>query len=96
MIPFHSEVGLCSSAFKKLSLAGEPKRSKKAPNVKRGRKTNKHNLANKPSSPAKKPKGTVLFQNRRNNNNNSNNNKNATKKNKGINAFVPPELLNLM
>jgi len=86
MIPFHSEVGLCNSAFKKLLLVGEPKRYKEAPDPKRKRNTRKRNLANKQSSPAKKPKGTVLFQNMRNNSNNNSNNHNNNSNNNNNNS----------
>lgn len=88
MIPFHSEVGLCNSAFKKLLLVGEPKRYKEAPDPKRERNTKKRNLANKSSPPPKKLKGTVLFQNRRSNSN-------ITRRRKMNNIFTPLVLPNL-
>lgn len=98
IIGFHSEVGLCSSAFRKLLLT-RTTLSSKASNVKNERKTKKHNLQNKPSSPAKVVKGRKLFNNN-NNNNNINNAKNIrnnnTKKNRNYKNLAALELTNLM
>ena len=93
IIGFHSEVGLCSSAFRKLLLT-RTTLSSKASNVKNERKTKKHNLENKTSSPAKVVKGRKLFNN--NNNNNAKNARNNTKKNKNYNNLAAFELTNLM
>lgn len=74
IIGFHSEVGLCRSAFHKLSLTST-KLSKKAPNAKKNRNTKKRGLLHRISSPPKIPKGHQLFHknNTRNNKNNRNN-----------------------
>lgn len=99
IIGFHSEVGLCRSAFHKLFLT-RTKFSKKAPNQKNERNTKKRGLLHKVSSPAKRPVGKQLFsfsrKNNKKNNNNKNNNNNNNNNKRNDKPFLVQELPNLM